>query len=245
MNNRIKEILMMLCDVLLVNAAILLTFFLHFEGAIPADVIQLYLSNALILTVGKIIIFRYFGLYNSVWEYATLEELVKVAMAVSLSAVLSTIVLIYRGGNLYFGVYLTMYFFELVFIGVFRASFRLYRSIKSAHFFIKNNFEKKILIIGSGATASLIADEIRTHKDSYGEIIGFLDADDKNLNKVISGVKVIGNFHDIGSVAYRFSIDEIIVAVPTVDQGTMRQILEDAKRTTAKVRIAPGDSRNH
>jgi FlaA1/EpsC-like NDP-sugar epimerase len=240
MNNRIKEILMMLGDVLLVNAAILLTFFLHFEGAIPADVIQLYLSNALILTVGKIIIFRYFGLYNSVWEYATLEELVKVAMAVSLSAVLSTIVLIYRGGNLYFGVYLTMYFFELVFIGVFRASFRLYRSIKSAHFFIKNNFEKKILIIGSGATASLIADEIRTHKDSYGEIIGFLDADDKNLNKVISGVKVIGNFHDIGSVAYRFAIDEIIVAVPTVDQGTMRQILEDAKRTTAKVRIAPG-----
>ncbi|WKY43535.1 nucleoside-diphosphate sugar epimerase/dehydratase [Eubacteriaceae bacterium ES2] len=240
MNNRLKEILMMLCDVLLVNAAILSTFYLHYEGAIPADVIQLYMKNALILTVGKIIIFRYFGLYNSVWEYATLEELVKVALAVSLSAVLSTILLIYRGGNLYFGIYLSMYFFELIFIGVFRASFRLYRSIKSANFFIKNHFEKKILIIGSGATASLIADEIRTHKDSYGEIIGFLDADDKNLNKVISGVKVIGNFHDIGSVVYRFAIDEIIVAVPTVDQGTLRVILEDAKRTSAKVRIAPG-----
>jgi FlaA1/EpsC-like NDP-sugar epimerase len=174
MNNRLKEILMMLCDVVLVNAAIILTSYLHFEGAIPADVIQLYLNNALIITVGKIIIFRYFGLYNSIWEYATLEELVKVALAVSLSAVLSTILLIYRGGDLYFGVYLAIYFFELVFISVFRASFRLYRSIKSANFFIKNHFEKKILIIGSGATASLIADEIRATKIPTVKSLGFL-----------------------------------------------------------------------
>jgi FlaA1/EpsC-like NDP-sugar epimerase len=96
------------------------------------------------------------------------------------------------------------------------------------------------LIIGSGATATLIADEIRMHKDSYGEVVGFLDSNDKNLNKVISGVKVIGNFHDIGSVAHRYAVDEILLAVPTVDQGTLRMILEEAKRTSAKVRIAPG-----
>jgi FlaA1/EpsC-like NDP-sugar epimerase len=240
MINRLKEILMILCDVVLVNVAIIVTFYMHFEGEIPADIIQLYLNNALILTIGKIIIFKYFGMYSSIWEYATIEELLKVAMGVSLSSVFSTIVLIYRGGDFYLGVYFAMYIVELVFIGVFRAGFRVYRSIRSANFFFKNHFEKKILIIGSGATATLIADEIRMHKDSYGEVVGFLDSNDKNLNKVISGVKVIGNFHDIGSVAHRYAVDEILLAVPTVDQGTLRMILEEAKRTSAKVRIAPG-----
>ena len=240
MNNRLKEFLMIVMDVLLVNFAMLLTFFLHYEGNIPAEIIQMYLSNALFLTVGKIIIYRYFGMYNSIWAYASLEELLKAVLAVTLSSVLGTAFLIYRADDLFYGVYLTMYLFELVFIGSSRASFRLYRSVRNHNFFVRNHYEKKILIIGSGATASLIADEIRNHKETYGEVIGFLDDNDKNLNKTISGVKVIGNFHDIGSVAYRFQIDEIVVAVPTVDQGTLRMILEEAKRTSAKVRITPG-----
>ncbi|WKY46949.1 nucleoside-diphosphate sugar epimerase/dehydratase [Eubacteriaceae bacterium ES3] len=240
MNNRLKEFLMILADGLLINGAILLTFFLHYEGIVPEDVWQVYFNNVLFITIGEIIVYRYFGMYKSIWAYATLEELVKVFLAVTVSSLFTTAFLIYRGADFFYGIYFTMYLFELVFVGVFRASFRLYRSIKNRHFFIRNQFEKKILIIGSGATASLIADEIRNHKDTYGDVIGFLDEDDKNLHKVISGVKVIGNFHDIGSVAYRFEIDEIIVAVPTVGQGTLRMILEEAKRTSAKVRITPG-----
>jgi FlaA1/EpsC-like NDP-sugar epimerase len=110
MINRLKEILMILCDVVLVNVAIIVTFYMHFEGEIPADIIQLYLNNALILTIGKIIIFKYFGMYSSIWEYATIEELLKVAMGVSLSSVFSTIVLIYRGGDFYLGVYFAQAF---------------------------------------------------------------------------------------------------------------------------------------
>lgn len=162
-----RQLFLIAADILAVNAAFLLTLFLHFEGDIPSEIISIYLSSVFILTVGKLLIYRFFDLYNSLWSYASVEELVKILLAVIVANVFGIIYLIYMGERLYFGIYLTSVLFEIALVSSGRFSYRLVRSLKNRKIFMKQDIEKKILIIGSGATATLIATEIKNHASSY------------------------------------------------------------------------------
>ncbi len=237
---RSRQLFLIVADILAVNAAFLLTLFLHFEGDIPSEIISIFLSSVFVLTVGKLLIYRYFDLYNSLWSYASVEELLKILLAVLIANAFGVIYLIYMGERLYFGIYLTSMLFEIALVSSGRFSYRLVRSLKNRKIFMKQDIEKKILIIGSGATATLIATEIKNHALNYGQVIGFIDEDAKKLNKTIAGVKVLGNNYDIGSIVHKFDVNEIIIATPTTDPTTLRMIISESKRTAAKVRIVPG-----
>lgn len=235
-----RQLFLTAADIVAVNTAFLLTLFLHFEGNIPAEIINIYINSAFVFTVGKLLIYKYFDLYNSIWSYASVEELLKILLATIVSNVFGIIYLIYMGERLFFGIYLTSMLFEIALVASIRFSYRLIRSLKNRKIFMKQDLEKKILIIGSGATATLIATEIKNHALNYGQVIGFIDEDAKKLNKTIAGVKVLGNNYDIGSIVHKFDVNEIIIATPTTDPTTLRMIISECKRTTAKVRIVPG-----
>jgi len=237
---KIKQLFLVLADIVAVNIAFIFTLLLHYEGNIPAAIISIYLNSVFILTVGKLLIYRQFKLYDSLWAYASVEELMKIVLAGVVSNILGTIYLIYMGERLFFGIYLITMLFEIGIVGCVRFSYRLIRSIKNKRLFNKEGYEKKILIVGSGSTATLVASEIKNHALTYGQVVGFIDNDEKKLNKIIAGVKVRGNNYDIGSIVHRFKVDEIIVATPTADPATMRMIVSECKRTNTKVRIVPG-----
>ncbi|PKM68168.1 MAG: nucleoside-diphosphate sugar epimerase [Firmicutes bacterium HGW-Firmicutes-2] len=232
--------LLFLADIITINVIFALVIYLHYEGNIPQDAIEVYVSSFVLLTVAKIFIYKYFGLYDSIWEYASIEELMKVIAAVFVGNVLSMIYLMTVDFNVYFGIYLSAFIFEVVVIGGNRLSYRVYRRILRQQPLTKQAEIKKSLIIGSGATASLIATEIKNHKDTYGAVVGFIDDDPDKYGKSIAGTKVIGNRYDIFSVANKYFVTEIIVATPTLNKADMKEILEECKRTTAKVRIMPG-----
>lgn len=235
-----RQLFLIVADIWAVNLAFFLTLFIHFEGEIPSESINIYLSSIFVLTIGKLLIYKYFDLYNSLWSYASVEELLKILLAVMVANVFGVLYLIYMGERLYFGIYLTSILFEITLISSIRFSYRLMRSIKNRKILWQQDLEKKILIIGSGATATLIATEIKNHALNYGQVIGFIDEDANKLNKTIAGVKVLGNNYDIVGIAHKFGVNEIIIATPTTDPTTLRMIISECKRTAAKVRIVPG-----
>lgn len=240
LNKMGRQVYLIIADIIAVNVAFLVALFLHYEGNIPPEVTALYLHSLLILTIGKLLIYRYFELYNSLWAYASVEELMKIVFAGVASSVLGTGFLLFMGEKLYFGIYLMSMLLEITIVGVIRFSYRFFRRFKNNYPLTKQKCQKRVLIVGSGATASLIASEIKNHALTYGQVVGFIDEDDHKLNKNIAGVKVLGNKYDIGSIAYRYNVNEIIIAMPTADSATMRMIVDECKRTETKVRIMPG-----
>ncbi|MDF1616963.1 polysaccharide biosynthesis protein [Petrocella sp. FN5] len=235
-----RQVSLLITDIIAVNGAFLLALFLHNEGSISSTTITAYLGSAFVLTIGKLFIYRYFGLYNSLWAYASVEELMKVVAAGIAANILGTIYLISMGIRLYFGVYIIGAILEITVVGCIRFSYRFFRRVKNHYPITRQECTNNILVVGSGATGSLIATEIKNHSTAYGQVIGFIDDDEHKLYKTIAGVKVLGNYHDIYSVAHRFKIDEIIIAVPTASGAVMKQIIEESKRSDAKVRIMPG-----
>lgn len=227
-------------DVFFINLAFLLSAYIHLEGNISGEMLVKYAQLMILLMPFKLMIYKIFSLYNSIWEYASIEELIKVIEAVFLANVVSVSYMIIMGMKMYFGVYLVAVIFEIAFIGGSRFSYRMFRRVKNHRNVFRQNFDTNVLIIGSGSTASMIATEIKNHPESYGQVVGYVDDDDSKIGKTIAGVKVLGNRHEIYGICKKYSIDEIILAIPTLTKEDVREVLSECKRTGAKVSIVPG-----
>ena len=227
-------------DIVFVNLALILAIFIHMEGKINTGVFSNYAYLLVAVSGIKILVFKAFQLYASLWEYASIEELIKVVMAVFVGHIIGVVYSTLTDFNVYYGVYLVSFVFEVALIGGNRFSYRILRRIKQSKSITRQNDDERLLIIGCGSTASLIATEIKTHPGQYGQLIGYISDDDYKYGQMIAGTKVLGNRYDILSIVKRHKVTEVIVAIPTATKETTKLILDECKRTGAKVRIVPG-----
>jgi len=240
MTKAIRVAFIILIDIIFINLAFLVAILLYREGQLGISYVWEYLQANMISTLIKIIIYYGFSLYSSIWEYASIEELIKVVGAVTTSNLLNVGYLSVTGGSLFFGIYIINYVIEILLIGGNRFTYRIIRRLKHSKNILRQEDFKPILVVGSGSTASLIATEIKTHPKRYGRLIGFIDDDRAKKGKFIGGVKILGNRDDILSICARYKIQEIILAIPTATSKYTKEILDVCKLTNAKVTIVPG-----
>ena len=103
---------------------------------------------------------------------------------------------------------------------------------------------KNIIIIGAGDAGKMLAKEILySKKNKDYNILCFLD-DDENKKEICS-IKVKGKINDIEKIAKEYkskniNIDEIIIAIPTLEQKELEKILNSISSTGIKHKIVPG-----
>ena len=103
---------------------------------------------------------------------------------------------------------------------------------------------KNIIIIGAGDAGKMLAKEILySKKNKDYNILCFLD-DDENKKEICS-IKVKGKINDIEKIAKEYkskniNIDEIIIAIPTLEQKELEKILNSISGTRIKHKIVPG-----
>ncbi|HAS72738.1 MAG TPA: nucleoside-diphosphate sugar epimerase [Clostridiales bacterium UBA8960] len=227
-------------DVILVNLALVLAIFIHNEGRIDIGRLGEYAYLLVAITGIKMIVFKRFQLYSSLWEYASIEELMKVVGAVFVGNVIGVVYSTLTTFDIFFGIYLVSFVFEIALIGGNRFSYRILRRIKQSKSLVRQDDHDNVLIIGCGSTASLIATEIKSNPRQYGHLIGYISDDSTKYGQTIAGVKVLGNRYDILSIAKRHHINEIIVAMTSSSKELTKELLDECKRTGAKVKIMPG-----
>ena len=240
MSKKLRTLIIIIGDIFMINFALLFSIYLHNEGTLNLAMIETYAYIFIAITCMKIFVFKWFSLYSSLWAYASIEELMKIVMAVFVGNFLSIIYITVTDFRLFSGVYVISIIFEIALIGGNRFSYRVMRRIKQSKSLFRQNDDQHVLIIGCGSTASLIATEIKTHPSKYGHLVGYISDDSSKYCQLIAGVKVVGNRYDIVSLSQKHNITEIILAIPTASKDTQRQILAECKRTGAKVKIIPG-----
>lgn len=240
MTKRIKRYYFAILDIMVINFAVLFALALKFDFHIPSTYIDFYLSTAVLLTIGKLFIYNMFSLYDSIWEYASIEELIRIVFAVTASTVFGVFFLWTQGSMFNISCLVIMFMTEMAGIVGVRFSFRILRRVKNKRGVLKQDYNKNVLIIGAGATAGMIAKEMQERPEIHGTLRGYIDDDDSKHGKYIFGAKVLGNRFDIYSVVNRNKIDEIIVAIPSADRKIKKEIMEECSRCAVKVKTAPG-----
>ncbi|MZQ98843.1 MAG: polysaccharide biosynthesis protein [Acidaminobacter sp.] len=193
----------------------------------------------IILMLGlKLLMMKLLMLYDSLWEHASVDELIRITSFGILSHLLVALMDLYFESPFSYKSLLLISFFDVVLIGGFRLSYRVIRRLKNRAYTIGQNY-KNILIIGAGRTGGMMARHLLSEPQRFGYPKAFIDDDPRKEGTLVNGIKVMGNRYDILSVVKRQRIDEIILAIPTVPMQDRKEILEECKRTGAKVKTVP------
>src|SRR5690554_1249020 len=102
MNKYIRLMVLGLIDIVLINIAFYGALYLRFDGVIPANYLESYKTLVVIFTVIMLVSFYFLGLYNRLWQYASIGELFSVILAVTLGTIANTalVYFIMQGGKL-------------------------------------------------------------------------------------------------------------------------------------------------
>ena len=200
---------------------------IYFDQAIK------YLPIDILVTIGVLTIFK---LYNRVWTYAGIDEMLSVFKA---SVVIEVIYVLYR---LFAGIamprsfYVFNWVFLFVVIAASRLSVRLFKQFKKRY--EKTTDHRNVMIIGAGSAASLLIKELKYGPGDF-RVVCIIDDNPAKKGKYIHGLPIVGNRDDIIYMAGKYHIDEIIVAIPSASPTTIREILSICQCTNAKLKRLP------
>ena len=238
-------------DACLVAATYFLSYYLRFDGLIPAQEWRNIKSTVPYILVFKLFTFLMFGLYGRMCQYTSVVDLINVLKATITSTVgiVLGVLFISRFQGFPHSIFILDWILTFIFIGGIRVLIRLTVSEKGdLHFLIQNPFShrklmrqtKRLLIIGAGDTGEKMIREVRDNLHLNYEVVGFLDDDPKKRGMMIHGVKVLGPIPKTHDMAYRDEMDEILIAIPSASAKQMQRIIQACDATGLKSRTTPG-----
>ena len=240
--NRERTVLMFF-DILLINLALWLSFTVRFEGNIPFSYRNNWLYFVVLVNSLRMGCFYLFGLYNSLWGYSSLPEMIQIIKAVTTSSLLILLadrVILTPNQTIPLSIHFISLVINILFIGGLRFAIRIRREwLDALHGRKKQEHGKRVLIIGAGQAGALIIREMQQKPTPY-QPVAVLDDNFNKLNQLLHGVPVVGNVEQIPQAAKEYDIEEILVAIPSASKERLREIVAIAKETRLPVRILPG-----
>ena len=229
---------LLIIDAILINLAIYITLLLRFDANVPVQYLLNYLELIPLVTVVTIFFLVVMKLYNRIWEYASIGELLTILQAVTYSTVVILLIIyLFDLPVLPRSVYIGSFLMINALIGASRISWRIIRDI------LQNSNvanRRRVLIIGAGDAGAMVVREIQNNPQIKLRAVGIVDDDQKKRKMILSGVPVLGNRNRIPLLVRDLQADEIIIAMPSASGQTIREILEIARTTPARVKILPG-----
>jgi len=235
-----RKLMLYILDSLAICSSITLALILKFGINIPSSYFILFEKMIFGIILLKLFTYSKFDLYNTLWEYASIEELIQIVQSTVIANIIGFIYIYIKHIHISLSVLILVLGLDIALIGGIRFSYRVFRRLKNNRSITVQGAEKSILVVGAGATADMITVQIKNNPSIYGKLIGYIDDDEKLYNTVIKGTKVLGNRFDIYSIVKRYNINEIILAIPTVSPKDKALILEECSKTNCKVKTVPG-----
>ena len=238
----VRRFFLFLTDTFLLNACVYLSLIMRFDVGIVSiepQYINNYVDNMLFYTIISLLIFWVFRLYHSLWQYASIAEVYRIAEACITVEVVHFLSNKMVGNMLPRSCYFNAAIYLIIAICASRFMYRMIRTVLNKYRNIKTS--NNVMIIGAGEATNVIMREIQS--SSYlanSNIACIIDDDRRKVGKYIRGVKVIGTRDRIKEAAKLYDIDEIIFAIPSASNEVKRDILNICKETDCTLKILPG-----
>lgn len=234
-------------DLALLPAAAIMSFALRLDAAGMQHWTSAILVWIVLAVPIKLLVFYWFGLYRQFWRYASVDELVLVALATAVgeivaAALLFAVVVPLSGIDAFpRSIPFIDGLLTLVVVGGPRFAVRLAeqkRERERRHG--RWQPQKLVLVMGAGSAGALIVKEMRANPQLGLEPVGFLDDDRGKHGFRISGVPVLGSRQDIPDLVDKHGIAEVIIAMPTAPGAAIREILAICSKASIPARTIPG-----
>jgi len=192
------------------------------------------LSAVTLLICHHIFSFVY-NLYKKAWEYASIGELLSIFKVISFSIFTTAIVQVIAYQQVNYRVLVVTWMTHLLLIGGSRFIWRIYRDN-----YLKPTVNKKrTLIVGAGSAGTMVVRQLLSNPEAELLPVAFIDDNQKKQKLDIFGIPVIGGVKDIPLLSVKYKIENIVIAIPSLNKKQLNFIFKECAKTTAKTQMIP------
>ncbi|AZB43594.1 polysaccharide biosynthesis protein [Bacillus sp. FJAT-42376] len=223
---------------ILIDSFIVLTAVFFSRFIVSADIhvatLPIIISSLALLICHHVFSYIY-KLYKKAWEYASIDELMMIMKAVTFSIMTAGIVQEVAFQDVYFRLLAVTWMLHMLLIGGSRFCWRMYRdSLMKA-----TSNKKRTLIIGAGSAGTMVARQLKNNREAELKPIAFIDDSKRKQKLDIMGLPVIGGVSQIAGAVEKLSIENIVIAIPSLKKKELNRIFLECAKTSAKTKILP------
>lgn len=211
---------------------------IFYNGSVP-PIIWNNLKASILLAVPLLIGSNYIGgLYNHIWDFASIETVCAIACSVTFSQFAAFVLARCCFGPLPSLVWITTWLGALLWVGFPRMLWRLIRpNLKTKDNGTNGNGSPcRVLIYGAGHHGYTLMRHLKQHRTVY-ELVGFVDDDPYKQGAFVGRSKVLGMGRDLPALIRKHQVDEVILAIPSADNHTIRRIYEYCRQEKVKISV--------
>ncbi len=203
----------------------------------PVNAFETYVGTLPLVVPPWILSCWFFGIYASARGFTVVEEIRALLRGTLLGLlVVSTLGFFFR--ELEFGrsVVLAAAGFSALLQGASRALFRrLERRLRAS-----GRHDVRALIVGGGASGIRLRQRIEDHPEIGYRVVGFLDDAGSGATAASTGRPVLGALADLRRVVEAERIDEVVVAIPSLEHERLLALVLDCEGTGVTFRMVTG-----
>jgi FlaA1/EpsC-like NDP-sugar epimerase len=236
----LKQIIAVVSDFLVIFFSIIFSYFvLRFQYS---SLIEENFSIHSFIPLISVITLYLFGTYKSILRFIDLSVIFTLTKAIVLAYIIYLIFLItleffLKSPNESINEFLlNRYPFLILSLFtslVFTVGFRLLAYV----FFSNRTYDKRVIIYGAGSAGIQLAEALKVSEEM--QPIAFLDKNPSLHNTYLGGIKILPP-KKLREFVLSNKVDEVLIAMPSASNYTLRSLLQEIEEYSIKVRILPG-----
>ena len=234
-----KKITFVILDIFLLTLAFYMAVVTKFGVQLPKYYLREWFMIWSCLVAISITSNAIFSLYRSLWQYASIQELLSILSSSGVTGIGFFAVTKLLHIEVAYSVYFLIIVYNTFFLGMSRLGYRMVRMISLSFPVHLDKEVRRALIIGAGYTGVMVIRELKRHPEMGLVPVALLDDDKEKQGSKIMGVKVYGGRQNIKEIIRKLDIDEVILAIPSAPQKVQSAILNECKQTKCKLKILP------
>lgn len=236
---KIRIAMFIVLDILAMTMCSFLSIGLRFDFH---DIPNIYIDNIynylLIDSIIIVAIFSIFKIYKSMWSYASITELINIILACSNYELIEFIYKQIININMPRSYYLIKLILLYIFISSIRYSYRIARTMRD--YYREKNGLTNTMIIGAGEAGRMLITEIYNNKTNFKNKVCCIIDDDKNkIGSYIKNIPVVGSRKEIKENVDKYNIEEIIIAMPSINREKLNLIIDECQKTKCEIKTLP------
>ena len=212
-------------------------YLLRFNFELPhAFAVELKQTIAWVVLM-QLIIFWRFKLYRGIWRYASTTDLRRIFLAVLLSAAIVPLMFVMLRMDFVLprSVLVINPLLLILLMGGSRFAYRMWKDQVLYRDFKVHG--EPVLILGAGDAAANLAKELV--RNNEWRLVGFLDDDLGTHGRTLNGVQVLGSLDSLPEWADKFSISQVIIAMPSSSHQQRKRVIQICNQANLKALTVP------
>ena len=240
---KIRMSALVAADILSIVLSYALALVLRFDmqiDAIPAEHLQGFREFVLPWLAVTVIAFYVGRLYHSIWSRVGSAEMEMIVLTYAALMPVYLVIIWIGGVKLPRSCYVMGCVLNFLATCGIRFGYRFARQAMHKLNPTQKYRTKRIMVIGGGGAGQMIIRELHNSNKIDARVCCVIDDNPLKQRRVIEGVPIVGNRHDIVRMAQKHAITHIIFAIPTCPLQERSKILNICKETSCKLQIIPG-----